>query len=346
MRYGSWINHLVKRGNIVVFSRYQQNEYTTLSINFTSNVVASILRAIDTLQAHPAWTQPQLDNIFYMGHSYGGLISANLATKYANYGIPKPKAIFMACPSYGQYPGGQLSNYSTMDSTIAMLVVIERDDHVVDSTFALQVFNQTTAVSYSHKNLIIHYADSTGTMPVASTHGESSCVDSIFNNGDVGIVMSQADFAYTDASDFYCYWKLFDAMQDCALTGNGCTTAFGDTPEQKNMGQWSNGIPVTPLEVRPKNVLASVINNDFTKRINVYPNPSNVFFTFEVELSNLNENYTLEVYNALGVKVNRASQTFYHLLTIDLSSEPKGAYSYFIVDKNKTLVSKGKLVLQ
>jgi pimeloyl-ACP methyl ester carboxylesterase len=345
MRYGSWIDHLVKRGNIVVFPRYQQNEYTTFSINFTSNTAAGILRAIDTIHAHSNWTQPKLNQVFYMGHSYGGLISANLATKYLNYGIPKPKAVLMACPGYGQYPGGQLSNYGTMDSSIFLLEIIEHEDHVVDSTFALQVFNQTTWIPYVHKNLVIHYADTTGAPGITSTHGEPSCVDSTYDNGDVGVVMSQANFAYTDANDFYCYWKLFDALEDCALAGNGCTTAFGDTPEQKNMGQWSNGTPLIPLEIRPKNNTTLVETIGTLDKTTVYPNPGNGVFTIEMEMNKIVSQYSVEVYNTIGQKINAKQQTHNSKLRIDISTEPKGIYSYRIVTLSGEIAHTGKLLV-
>ena len=300
LRYGRWIDHIVKRGNIVIFPRYQLSEYTTLSTSFTSNAVTGILRAIDTLKMHPLWTQPELDKVFYIGHSYGGLISANLATKHAAYNIPKPKAILMACPGYGQYPGGQLSSYSPMDSSIFVLDIFERYDNVVDSTFALQVFNQTTAVPYSHKNLVIHFADSTGASPVTSSHGEAPCIDSTYTNGDNGIVMAQAAYANTDATDFYCYWKLFDALEDCALTGSGCTIAFGDTYPQIYMGLWSNGIPVRPLEVRPHSVNTGINNIVAIENIEIYPNPTNRVFNLQMSKF---ANVQIAIYDVMGEKV-------------------------------------------
>jgi len=301
LRYGHWIEHIVEQGNIVIFPRYQKSEYTTLATSFTSNAVTGIQRALDTIKNHPTWTQPFLNKVLYVGHSYGGLISANYAVKYATYGIPKPRAILMACPGYGSYPGGQLSSYSAMDSSIYMLDIFERSDTVVDSTFALQVFNQTIAVPYSHKNLVIHFADSTGTPRITSSHGESSCIDSAIDNGDRGIVMLQAAYAYTDATDFYCYWKLFDALEDCALNGGGCTTAFGDTYTQEYMGLWSNGQPVRPLEVRPV-VITSTNDLPATAQLNIYPDPANDKIYIEQQNS-YKTGTVISLYNMVGVKV-------------------------------------------
>jgi pimeloyl-ACP methyl ester carboxylesterase len=344
LRYGSWIRHLVERGNIVVFPRYQVNEYTTPSTSFTPNAVAGILRAIDTLRAHPLWTQPELDNVFYLGHSYGGLITANLATKYLTYHIPKPRAILMACPGYGTYPGGQLSSYSTMDSSIYVIDIFENNDNVVDSTFALQVFNQTTAVPYAHKNLVIHFADSLGTPPVVSSHGQASCIDSSLTNGDNGVVMTQASYAYTDVTDFYCYWKLFDALEDCALHHTGCTVAFGDTYAQKNMGSWSNGTPVRPLEVRPANVLTGITTGAINTGYRIYPNPGNGFFTLTCNSKSTGQTASLIIYNGEGREMFRKTYPDKNHILIDMAAYPKGLFLYRLLGEDGRLLNNGRLI--
>ncbi len=343
LRYGRWIEHLVKRGNIVVFPRYQVNEYTTLATSFTGNSVTGIKRAIDTIRAHPSWTQPELDKVFYVGHSYGGLLSANFATNFSSYGIPKPKAILLACPGYGTYPGGQLSSYSAMDSSIFVLDIFENTDNVVDSTFALQVFNQTTLIPYTHKNLVIHFADSTGTPAVVSSHGQAPCIDSTMTNGDNGVVMLQASYAFTDVTDFYCYWKLFDALEDCALTGGGCNTAFGDTYPQKFMGLWSNGTPIRPLEVRPANIATGIMEQENPAHMQVYPNPGNGIFNF-VSDQKVWKDAMLEVYNSEGIKVYSKSQLTGSSYSIDLTGQARGIYLYHIINNTGTMIISGKLI--
>jgi hypothetical protein len=52
-----------------------------------------------------------------------------------------------------------------------------------------------------------------------------------------------------DALDWYGLWRPFDALVACSRTGQECATALGDTPEQKFMGRWSDGVPVIELKV-------------------------------------------------------------------------------------------------
>jgi hypothetical protein len=56
-------------------------------------------------------------------------------------------------------------------------------------------------------------------------------------------------WAKVDALHYYGYWKLFDALQDAAFYGKNRKYALGNTPQQRFMGYWSDGIPVKELRV-------------------------------------------------------------------------------------------------
>jgi len=57
------------------------------------------------------------------------------------------------------------------------------------------------------------------------------------------------DYGLLDAFDWYGTWKLGDALLSCTFAGQDCEYAFGDTPEQRFMGYWSDGAPVAEIEV-------------------------------------------------------------------------------------------------
>jgi len=50
-----------------------------------------------------------------------------------------------------------------------------------------------------------------------------------------------------DALDWYGIWKLTDALMSCTFTGASCEYAFGNTPEQRFMGTWSDGTAVVEI---------------------------------------------------------------------------------------------------
>ena len=57
------------------------------------------------------------------------------------------------------------------------------------------------------------------------------------------------DVAFTNALDYYGFWKLFDGLCDAAFRGANREYALGNTPEQRFMGRWSDGTPVKQLAV-------------------------------------------------------------------------------------------------
>jgi hypothetical protein len=52
-----------------------------------------------------------------------------------------------------------------------------------------------------------------------------------------------------DALDFYGTWKLLDGLTDAAFYGRNRNYALGNTPEQRFMGTWSDGVAVKELMV-------------------------------------------------------------------------------------------------
>ena len=76
--YRAWIDHIVRKGNIVIYPRYQK-DITTPSDNFTPNSIRAVKNAIKELQTGNH-VIPQQDKFAIVGHSVGGLISINLAS--------------------------------------------------------------------------------------------------------------------------------------------------------------------------------------------------------------------------------------------------------------------------
>ena len=72
-------------------------------------------------------------------------------------------------------------------------------------------------------------ADDTGTPPIDPHHW--ALIDDV------------------DALDWYAPWKVSGALLSCAFTGEFCEYALGNTSEQRFMGEWSDGTPVTELQI-------------------------------------------------------------------------------------------------
>src|SRR6185437_8388974 len=101
--YGAWIDHLVKRGNIVIYPRYQASLLTSLK-DFTPNTVSAVKDALERLQTEKGHVTPELNKFAAVGHSMGGLLAANLAALAAESKLPHVRALMCVEPGITEAP--------------------------------------------------------------------------------------------------------------------------------------------------------------------------------------------------------------------------------------------------
>src|SRR5262245_6348719 len=88
--YQSWIDHLVRRGNIVIYPKYQES-LKELPPNMTPNALAAIRDALSKLG-----NRADRNRFAVVGHSVGGIITYNVAGEGGSNGIPTVKAFMSA----------------------------------------------------------------------------------------------------------------------------------------------------------------------------------------------------------------------------------------------------------
>ena len=274
--YGAWIEHLVKKGHIVIFPKYQLND-ASLPSTYTPNAITGILDALDELNTNPIRVKPRMEHFAIIGHSYGGVITSNLVTEYQAYGTPKPQCFMLCEPGTGGINSGRINSYVPMDTDYNALIIVGENDIVVGNSFGREIFD-STLISTTHKNYITQLEDNYGSPVLEASHNEPLASDNNYDGGTISTVISGGYIAAkTDAVDFYCYWKLADALLSCTFYGTNCEYAFGDTDEQRYMGEWSDGTPATELIVEPS--IASGMDDNFKNdQLSIYPNPVNQSF--------------------------------------------------------------------
>jgi pimeloyl-ACP methyl ester carboxylesterase len=274
--YGQWIEHLVRNGNIVIFPKYQLNE-ASLPSTYTPNAVTGIQDAFLEMSINSNRVKPRMEHFAIIGHSYGGVITSNLVTEYNAYGIPQPQCFMLCQPGTGGLNSGRLNSYVAMDTSYNALIVVGSGDIVVGNTFGREIMDSTT-IPTAHKNYITHYPDNTGNPNIQATHNEPLAANTDYDGGPISTVITAGYVASKiDAVDFYCYWKLADALLNCTFYNQDCNYAFGDTPEQKYMGQWSDGTVVEELVVEPQNTVSIAEHNWLD--ITAGPNPAENLLT-------------------------------------------------------------------
>src|ERR1044072_8672256 len=99
----AWIDHLVKRGNIVIYPRYQANLLTPIR-DFTPNTLTAIKDAVRRLKTEKGHVRPDLSKFATVGHSVGGLLAASVAALADESRLPRVRAVMFVEPRITEEP--------------------------------------------------------------------------------------------------------------------------------------------------------------------------------------------------------------------------------------------------
>lgn len=233
-----WLTHLARRGNIVIYPRYQAGAHTPPR-EFTPNAAGVVRQALALLHRQ-GLVKPDTEKFAIVGHSAGGVIAANMAATWKAVGIPRPRAVMCVEPGRSFRITSKLAiptvNYGTMDADTLLLCLTGADDLVVAPETAELIIDRATQVPPENKDLVVAFGDDHGRPPLKADHAFPTS----YVRKKSGI----------NALDFYACWKLFDGLTDAAFFGKNRRYALGNTPEQRHMGEWSDGTPVRELLVR------------------------------------------------------------------------------------------------
>lgn len=209
--YRSWIDHLVKRGNVVVYPRYQAT-FMDWPENFMPNAISAINDAIKRLGV-----KADLEKVTVIGHSIGAAMTAMLAGRAKEVGLPEPRAIMINQP-FGPM---KLRDVLNIPEKCLMVVTIGEHDTVAPPKQAKAIF--LGAKNVKEKAFVTFFTDKRGAPALKANH-LAPCAGK------------------ADALDFDGFWRIFDAM---------CEQAFAGKPLEvdNSLGKWSDGTPVKELEV-------------------------------------------------------------------------------------------------
>jgi len=239
------IRHTVRKGSIVIYPQWQTGVVTPCPGPYDiepcmTSAVNGIRGALSHLQASADRVQPELDRASYFGFSFGGIITANLANRYASLGLPEPKAIFLDDPHDGGFAGPDEpaldDSLAGIPSTVKLqchtgATSVSAPDGAVATCNA--VFPRLGHIPKKNKDLVLTYDDAHGEPPLSSSHGVCAAYP-----------------GSADAYDWKFCWKVWDALRTCAYSRRGCQSALGNTRKHRSMGKWSDGEPIAPLKIK------------------------------------------------------------------------------------------------
>jgi pimeloyl-ACP methyl ester carboxylesterase len=269
--YGAWLDHLVKRGNIVIYPRYQATLLTGIS-EFTPNTLHALKDAVNRLKTETGHVTADFTKFATVGHSLGGLLAANVAALASESGLPRVSAVMAVEPGITESPiNVPLADLKKLPPETLLLAVAGDQDTLVRDHDAKRIYYESTRVPANHKDFILLVTDTYGSPGLMASHRAPTAHDKAYDNGEgvgggpaaaenpnrVGDTpqtsrRARLDSMMVNAMDFYGTWKLFDALCDAAFYNKNREYALGNTPQQRFMGLWSDGKPVKELKVTDK----------------------------------------------------------------------------------------------
>jgi acetyl esterase/lipase len=225
-----WLTHLARQGYVVVTPVYRATTVLT-------DVPARLREALDEL-SQPGHAGIDVSRFAVAGYSFGGVPAVVYAATAAAAGLPVPDALFVMAPCFdgsaqiGESPGSTCQVVPPDASLPAGLKAIELtfgEDFRVGHDMPMQVWGTIAQLPAAERDFVVLPSDGHGMPPVIAQH--ETPVDAV------------------DAADWYGIWKLSDALFACTFEGTWCQFALGNTPGQRFMGTWSDGVPVVEMQV-------------------------------------------------------------------------------------------------
>lgn len=218
--YRTTIDHLVSIGNVVVYSQYPGE--STPPYFHTANMY--LTADAGNVAAVAATSRIDAGRVGYVGHSYGGGMTAWLVQQGASRGWGSQATWLVAlAPSASQETGG--GDIMVPAHTVALVVTFDLDE-IADHRFGMLTYDALT-IGTERKQFVTVRTD---LRPTAGTN--------------VALVADHAsphDMAErNNAIKWYGIHRNIDAIESCSVVSTGCTT------DLSYMGRWSDDVPVTP----------------------------------------------------------------------------------------------------
>jgi acetyl esterase/lipase len=218
--YRLWLDHLVRRGAVVVYPDW----YGLDPAANDANALAGVRGAVAELAAG-GHAPVDLDRVAVVGHSGGSRVATIYTARAIAEGLPAPKALLILMP-YDDCVGCPAPDLGHVSASTRIDVVLDPSDYSnLDQAVTQVPWDAFTAVPLKHRDLIVLAEDFHGQPPIKAGHSAPLAPDS------------------ADAQDWFL-WRLFDALMACGFDGTWCDAALGNTTEQRFMGVWSDGVPV------------------------------------------------------------------------------------------------------
>jgi hypothetical protein len=274
--YGGWIDHLARKGNLVLYPRFQDVNRSRPAD--ASALAAGLIKSALEALAEDAGAKPDLSRVAYIGHLAGVPIALNLAAGAKASEIPAPKLIFGVMPggiaSDEKERGILLQDLSAIDASTLLIAMSGDRDYLPSDRASRKILQDAKAIPASRKLFMRAASDDHGFPALTATLASPGSPKSDYEasaiklppdpprdpkqkntwrwsadmalTGPQTILTQQLANNGTDTLDYLAYWKSFDMAAEAAFAGKDAAALRRD-PKFIDMGSWSDGWPVRRL---------------------------------------------------------------------------------------------------
>jgi acetyl esterase/lipase len=285
--YGGLIDHLARKGYLVLWPRFQELGKTRPS-DATANAVTLVKEAFAALADDPA-ARPDTARVAVVGHSAGAAIAANIAALAKSEGLPTPKLVL------GLMPGGVakdaksrgivLADLGEIDPATLLITISPDRDHLPADRTGRRILKEAAKVPLERKVFMRALSDGHGYPAFSATLASPAAFNEAYDGakitiapdpkgdlraermrrqkwsadmvltGEQTVLVQQLANNGTDTLDWLGYWKTIELAAAAAFAGKD-GQALRNDPAFTDMGRWSDGWPVKRLVAeapRPEN---------------------------------------------------------------------------------------------
>lgn len=240
--YGAWIRHLVRKGNVVVFPRYQEG-MMTLPRESEEHGFAAVKKAMAKLAEGPVTPRPE--GVVAIGHSMGGFLAANLAAVGSDPGLPPVRALLCVEPGNKPEKLPVLPRYrydfehaSRVPADLLAVCLAGDRDTVVGEAGARDIYAKLAHLPREHRDLLLVPSDDT--TGLVANHFAPCSFDPRIAGAEEESARGR-QHGLVKALDWYAWWKLADGLIDAVYRGRNRDYALGGGDHQLSMGTRSDG---------------------------------------------------------------------------------------------------------
>jgi dienelactone hydrolase len=171
MVYGGWIDHLARRGYLVLFPAFQEVGRTR-PVDATARAAARVKAALAALQSDPD-ARPDTTRVAILGHSAGAGVAANLAAIAKTNDLPVPKLVFLMMPggiaSDEKSRGIQLADLAQIDAGTDMIAMVGDRESAASERVSRRILRAASEVPPSRKLFMRAGSDDHGFPTLSAT---------------------------------------------------------------------------------------------------------------------------------------------------------------------------------